>query len=317
MKNKNHEVLIEQLKNDNNKYNEFKQYFYYHSRREVSQEYNLTQQGLQSVLNEFNLKVPKEIRNKKRKETCLEKYGCESVTQTEYFKEKSKQTSLAHFGYEHPNQNKNQINKIKQTKLKRYGNCNYNNMPKNLETRSNQSDEYKQSVIDKRKQTCIEKYGGNSPASSEEVRRKMENTTFIRYGKRHIPPKKFSKQANKLYNHLCKIFGEDDIITEYNDPRYSRQDGYQYNCDFYVISEDLFIELNHYMSHGSEPFDENNEQHLQLLERCKTNPRYKYESEMVKVWAGSDVEKRKIAEKNNLNYITIYPTDNIESIFVL
>ena len=30
MKNKNHEVLIEQLKNDNNKYDEFKQYFYYH-----------------------------------------------------------------------------------------------------------------------------------------------------------------------------------------------------------------------------------------------------------------------------------------------
>lgn len=110
-----------------------------------------------------------------------------------------------------------------------------------------------------------------------------------------------SKSEDNLYDELCSKYGIDNVKRNYNeDPRYP------YHCDFYIVSEDLFIELNRFPTHYIEPFDENNNDHLNLLEHCKNNPSNWVEKKLVGVWAGSDVEKRKLAEKNNLNYITIY-----------
>mgnify|MGYP002624260241 CR=1 FL=1 len=53
--------------------------------------------------------------------------------------------------------------KAKQTKLKRYGNCNYNNSQK-------------------RKQTCLQKYGFEHPLQNSEVRQKVVNTNNAKYG---------------------------------------------------------------------------------------------------------------------------------------
>lgn len=48
-----------------------------------------------------------------------------------------------------------------------------------------------------------------------------------------------SKPEISLRKILVEIFNENDIITEYSDdPRYP------FKCDFYIKSEDLFIELN-------------------------------------------------------------------------
>ena len=76
-------------------------------------------------------------------------------------------------------------------------------------------------------------------------------------------------------------------------------------CDFYIKELDLFIELNSHYTHGKHPFDENNKEDVELLNKYKTKTKPSYKV-IVEVWAGRDVLKRKVAEENNLNYLTIY-----------
>ena len=47
-------------------------------------------------------KCANEIKQEKRKQTCLEKYGVESPMQSEEIKEKIKQTCLEKYGVENP-----------------------------------------------------------------------------------------------------------------------------------------------------------------------------------------------------------------------
>ena len=75
--------------------------------------------------------------------------------------------------------NKNEKSKI--TKLKRYGNEYYTNSEKRWTTIKNKSLEELQAIAEKRKNTCIEKYGGIAPAASSEVKEKMKNTMMIKY----------------------------------------------------------------------------------------------------------------------------------------
>jgi len=48
-----------------------------------------------------------------------------------------------------------------------------------------------------------------------------------------------SKPENQLYNILCGFFSAEDVERDYN-----KDDRYPFKCDFYIRSEDLFIELN-------------------------------------------------------------------------
>lgn len=103
------------------------------------------------------------------------------------------------------------------------------------------------------------------------------------------------------YIKLCEQYGKENIIRQYRDNRYP------YRCDFYIKSEDLFIELNAHWTHGGCIFDENSQECLDKLniwkEKAKTS---KFYAEAIITWTIRDVEKYKCALKNNLNYIVIY-----------
>lgn len=111
---------------------------------------------------------------------------------------------------------------------------------------------------------------------------------------------KTSKPEEDLYKRLCLEYGEEDIIRRYKD-----DDRYPFECDFYIKSTDTFIELNRHPSHGTHPFDPNNEEDIKLIEELKTinTP---WSNMIVSVWSGRDYKKRMIAEANNLNYIQLY-----------
>ena len=53
-------------------------------------------------------------------------------------------------------------------------------------------------------------------------------------------------------NVLLKNYDESDIIKQY-----FGGDRYPYTCDFYIISEDKFIEIHGNWTHGGKPFDPN------------------------------------------------------------
>ena len=108
-----------------------------------------------------------------------------------------------------------------------------------------------------------------------------------------------------MYEKLVTLFGESDVITSYQDSRYARDNGYMFRCDFYIVSQDLFIELNLHPTHGTHPFDENNIEDVILLDQLQSSD-IAWDRNVAAVWGGLDVEKMKIAKKNKLNYKVVY-----------
>lgn len=111
-----------------------------------------------------------------------------------------------------------------------------------------------------------------------------------------------SNAEEKLYVELCKQYGEDQVERQYKSDK-----RYPFACDFYIKSEDLFIELNRSWTHGGMLFDKNNPECIEKLkiweEKAKTS---KYYRNAIKTWTVYDVEKYKIALDNNLNYKIIW-----------
>lgn len=112
---------------------------------------------------------------------------------------------------------------------------------------------------------------------------------------------KITEKENRK-DRLCRSVAEqkmfDVLIKKYPDVIYDIRvdDRYPFYVDFYVPSEDLFIELNAHPSHGRLPM------HLLKFEEYS-----KYTSKWADVFGRRDVEKQNCALMNNLNYIMIYP----------
>lgn len=242
----------------------------------------------------------------KRNKTMMEKYGCLSFTN---------------------------IDKVKKTKLKKYGDENYNNQTKREETclekygvkHHNQCKEISNKISTKKKtretqekyeNTMLEKYGNTNVNLVPEIKEKYKQTLLKNYGvtnplknidiyNKHIMTMKEnnsfrkSKDEEELYKQLCEKYGQDDVIRQYKDERYP------YNCDFYIKSKDLFIEVNIHPSHGKHPFDKNNQEDILLLEKLKKD-NSDWSKMIIDVWTIRDVEKLECAKRNNLNYETIY-----------
>lgn len=142
--------------------------------------------------------------------------------------------------------------------------------------------------------TIIEKYGSFSEyyklKLEKEYQTKKRNNSF-----------NTSKPEIELYNLLCEEYGRGGVLRNY------KCDRYPFYCDFYIPSEDKFIELNLHWTHGLKPYDENDEfcqrQLLDWQEKAKTS---KFYQEAINTWTIRDVQKQKIAKENNLNYEVIY-----------
>lgn len=111
-----------------------------------------------------------------------------------------------------------------------------------------------------------------------------------------------SKPEEDYYIYLCDLYGKDNIFRNYRDKQ-----RYPYRCDFYIKSQDLFIELNLHWTHGFKPYDPDDKDCQALLkvwqEKAKTS---KYFAAAIETWTIRDVKKAKIAKENKLNYIIIY-----------
>ena len=119
-----------------------------------------------------------------------------------------------------------------------------------------------------------------------------------------------SKPEIELLNDLQSKYGEDNVVNQYQDTRYKNpKTGRSYNCDFYVKSLDLFIELNMHWTHGGHPFDENDPSDLETLcdwQLKSALSKYSYNS-AIYTWTESDPTKLSVLRANNLNFMIIYP----------
>lgn len=122
----------------------------------------------------------------KIRETCLRKYGVDNAFKAEVVKEKIRQIHQAKRGVDYPSQSsvcreksratmmkhygvptvgesKELLKKAKLTTMLRYGDPNYRNTQKQRETNARKTSEEWQRIIDKRRKTCLAKYGVDTP----------------------------------------------------------------------------------------------------------------------------------------------------------
>ena len=204
--------------------------------------------------------------------------------------------------------------KQKQTKLERYGNPNYNNVTKSkqtcLERYGVDSPLKSESIKEKSKQTCLEKYGSTSYCNSQLRKDRLNNLTSDELDK--IKQKRYntmrmndsfnkSKLEDLYYEYLLSIYDENDIIRQYKSILYP------FNCDFYIKSQDLYIECNYSWTHGGHRYNPNSiKDNVKLADWSKKATTSNYYKNAIYTWTNLDIRKEKVARKNNLNYKVIY-----------
>ncbi|WQJ53852.1 MAG: homing endonuclease [Wendovervirus sonii] len=163
-------------------------------------------------------------------------------------------------------------------------------------------------IIEKRKATIKERYGVDYISQNEDIKQKIWNTT-----KEHNLCQT-SKEEENLFNYLKTAFP--DIIHHY------KSDDYPFNCDFYIPSENLYIEYQGSLYHNGRSFlnSKEDKKDLEILKE-KGEERYKvlgkktkYDA-IIETWTQRDVLKRIWAKNNNLKYLEIYRYDTVENVY--
>lgn len=221
----------------------------------------------------------------KRSITMRARYGGNSPMCDATVREKQAVTMYRKYQARHALQARRFIDKMTATNLARYGVRNVM-----------QSDEIKSA----HSSACMEKYGVSSPMQCKQIVDKMMATKLQNH------TINTSATEDILYDQLCDVFGKDDVIRQYKSCRYD------WNCDFYVKSRDMFIELNASFFHNRHWFDDANFNDCAELSAfmakavLDSNSSY---SGVVQTWSVYDVRKRQDARDANLNYIVFWDND--------
>ena len=223
--------------------------------------------------NTIHGKIEIEKRNQKMMKTCINKYGTCYYLSSKDCKDKV----IKKFGVD--NFRKTEMSKQITSKL----------MTNNKE------------IQRKREITMLKRYGNKNPWHTQHFYN-SHNLSEISY-KGHLTKKKLgsykqSKQENKIYE-LLKLKFNNTIR------QYINKEKYPFLCDFFIPDLDLHIELHFHWTHGGHPFDKDNENDLQQLEKWKSK-NTKFYNNAIKTWTERDPKKLQIAKENNLNWIAFY-----------
>lgn len=127
-----------------------------------------------------------ELVNEKRKQSNMIKYGVPYAIQSKEIRKKISETNLLNYGYENVFKSPECINKIKKTNIIKYGCENPSQNPliinKILQKYHEKSIEAINSIIEKRKNTTIKRYGVNHQMLLDETKNKIRQTCIKKYG---------------------------------------------------------------------------------------------------------------------------------------
>lgn len=150
-----------------------------------------------------NISQIQDVKNKK-KETTLKNYGVEHNSQSKEIKNKKVQTCLNNFGVQYPQQSKEIRDKSKETCLMNYGvehpsqsneireKCKQTCLENYGVEYNSQSEEFKNKI----KETCLQKFGVEYPQQSEEIREKSKQTCLQKFGV------EYSSQCEEIKNKM-------------------------------------------------------------------------------------------------------------------
>ena len=202
-----------------------------------------------------------------RKETCLEKYGVDTYTKTDEFKIKSKEKWLEKYGFENPSYSEIVREKRVKTKLKNFGFIN-NSQTEEWKDRideiwKNKPKEEIDRILENRRITCNLKYNKDSYSQTDEYKIRFKNTCIERYGV-ESPMQSviiFNKQQKsglktKKYDNTELVYQgtyELDFLEKYHDrlkiekinpiQYFLNENSHYYHPDFYLPEYNLIIEV--------------------------------------------------------------------------
>lgn len=204
----------------------------------------------------------------KRNNTNKERYGSECVMNNPEIQQKVKDTCIERYGVDHAMKTTGSREKFRETSIERYGVSHYSQTQK---ARDLMSERMCNPVV--QKSIC-------------EV--KLANGSF-----------NTSQPEDVLYSLLVERFGEDDVKRQY------MSDLYKYQCDFYIVSRDMYIELNASWTHGGHWYDNDSECDNSVVDTWRKKST-KYYDNAIRTWTSRDVMKRHVAKQQQLNYIVFW-----------
>lgn len=296
----------------------------------------------QETNNKLKANGTTKLRALKAKQTYTKRTGYTNPSKNPKIKDKKKQTYLKHYGTDHNMKSKIGINEYQTAILDKYGvksifqldkvkekirntnnkklNCdypmqNFTCKEKSRKTRYIKNNGLYNSIesLEKMQQTYFKKTGYTNPSKNPEVQYKKSlkqsiiNTKIFNTKKKNNTFNK-SKLEDKCYILLISKFGIGDVIRQYSSKEYP------FNCDFYIRSLNLYIEINGTWTHGGHPFNQENINDIQRLNKWKLKAKSStfYKNAII-VWTQRDVLKRQIAKINNLNFIEIWKFNDLEN----
>ena len=188
------------------------------SHKQMCEKYGISAKTMTSLLTHYHIQKTKELIAEIRKKTCLEKYGVESISQSEKIKSKVKKTCLERYGVTNPQQSLLIQEKTKQTNLKKYGGiapaCNSKVRAKmeqtNLERYGVKNCSQNVDIREKVKQTNLEKFGVECNLSLKEVQEKIKQTNCKKYSTPYFVQKDIKNfeiwnNAEKMRDYLLSL----------------------------------------------------------------------------------------------------------------
>lgn len=224
------------------------------------------------------------------RKTNMAKYGVGNVMLVPEFKQNLLDTNIKLYGVDNYTKTQEYKDKYKQTVMDKYGVSHYS-----------KSDEFSE----KYKSTMIAKYGVDNYAKSDEYQERLPEIMKLNYETRRKNGSfNTSKPETDMGLMLKTIFGEDDVLEQYDEERYP------FMCDFYIKSRDMFIELNATWTHGKHwcGSGPNDNDVCNVWSKKGTD----YYDKAVKTFCESDVLKRNTAKNNNLNYLVFWAVDLLD-----
>ena len=181
--------------------------------------------------------------NKKGKQTKKLRYGNENYNNIE----KSKQTMLNNIDENGLNSIQRRQLKLEQTNLEKYGvKCNWGSKDPKLNGSKTRLEKYG-NICYFQSQKCKDKikdqYGVEYYFQAKEYKENFKNKQWIKnFQNKGIETKRENhtfntSQPEECYQLLLKKFDKEDIIRQYKSKLYP------FNCDFYIKSLDLYINV--------------------------------------------------------------------------
>lgn len=177
-----------------------------------------------------------------------------TVEDKEKTRDSRKQTNRERYGVEYTTQSSTMINKSKLTKKERYGNENYSNPGKTSKSWQAKSADEINVITEKKRHTCIDRYGVSSPFFLPNVRKKSAISNSI--GREYILPSgkviRVRGYEDEAINKLLEYYTEfdlvlDDTLTLYGLPVFmyddNRKHRLKYYPDIYIPKENKIIEV--------------------------------------------------------------------------